>query len=231
MNIYWINKKSQKQFYCFWDFYFYLYLQVIANNLNNFLFNGQETDLDNAETLYNAALGLDPDFGLTYAGLAQIHWGRNEYNFYKKETSVDTVLQLCNKAIALDPNAADAYWVRGSFYDHVLFEIEKAEKDLNKALEINPNHLDAKRDLAWLVALHNRDFASAFKLLREAENIDKSPGQLSQTYSIKKWLYAGIGYWRKFTEYHNKQKKVNPLVTDYDIILNIKYHKLINHNY
>jgi len=185
---------------------------------NNFFISGQKADLDNAETLYNAALELDPDFGLTYAGLALIHWERNQYNFYKEETSVDTVLQLCNKAIALDVNAADAYWVRGSFYDHILFEIEKAEKDLKKAIEVNPNHLDAKRDLAYLVALHKRDFASAFKLLREAENIDKSPGQLSQTYSNIKWLYANIGYWDKFIEYHNKQKEVNPLITDSDLI-------------
>lgn len=185
---------------------------------NNFLISEQESDLVNAEILYNAALELDPDFGLTYAGLARIHWERNQYNFYKEETSVDTVLQLCNKAIALDANAADAYWIRGSFYDHFLFEIEKAEKDLKKAIEINPSHLDAKRDLAFLVAFHKRDYASAFKLLREAENIDKSPGQLSQTYSRNKWIYQSIGYWVKFIEYHNKQKEVNPLVTDSDLI-------------
>jgi len=196
---------------------------------NNFRLSGQEADLDNAETLYNAALELDPNFGLTYAGLARIHWERNQYNFYKEETSVDTVLQLCNKAIALDTNAADAYWVRGAFYDHFLFEIEKAEKDLKKAIEINPNHLDARRDLAWLVAFHIRDFVSAFKLLREAENIDKSPGQFSETYLVNKWLYASIGYWEKSIEYHNKQKEVNPLVKDNDLIwINIfqgKFHE------
>lgn len=185
---------------------------------NNFRLSGQQADLDKAETLYNAALGLDPNFGLTYAGLARIHWERNQYNFYMEETSVDTVLQLCNKAIALDTNAADAYWVRGGFYDHFLFEIEKAEKDLKKAIEVNPNHLDARLDLARLVAYHIRDFVSAFKLLQEAENLDKSPGQISQTYLVNKLLYSSIGYWEKSVEYHNKQKEVNPLVKDNDLI-------------
>ena len=185
---------------------------------NNFRLSGQEADLDNAESLYNAALELDPDFGLTYAGLARVHWDRNKFNFYKEETSVDTVLQLCNKAIALDANAADAYWVRGSFYDHMLFEIEKAEKDLKKAIEINPSHVDARLDLAFLTALHKRNFASAFKLLREAENIDRSPGQLSHTYWVSEVLYESIGDWEKTIEYHNMRKEVNPLVTDLDLI-------------
>ena len=53
---------------------------------------------------------------------------------------VDSIIFLCNKAIELDPASADAYSLRGKFYDDFLFEISKAEEDLKMAIKLNPNH-------------------------------------------------------------------------------------------
>jgi TolB-like protein len=175
----------------------------------DYLNNGE---LDKAESLYLLALDKDSSFALAFSSLANIYWWRNQFKFYKDDHSVDTVLQLCNKAITLDPTLADAYRIRGAFLDHIMFAIEKAERDFRKAIELNPNHLAARRGLAFLLAFHNRDYVSSLKMLRSAEKIDRSPGQLSNTYNVSSLIYRTIGNWEKSMYYYNMAKELNPLI-------------------
>jgi adenylate cyclase len=180
---------------------------------NHFLRNRQMKDLTNSEKLYLLALDVDSSFAMAYAGLARSFWERNKFNFYKNQNSLDSVLALCNKAIALDSTSAEAFWVRGSFYDDIMIELDKAEFDLKKAIELNPNHVEAIRHLAFFTAYHRRDYPKALKMLKRAEGIDRSPGELSRAYLTRSSLYSSIGAWDKYLEYRKKANKINSSIT------------------
>jgi len=169
-------------------------------------------DLTNSEKLYQLALDVDSSFAMAYAGLARSFWERNQFNFYKNQNSLDSVLALCNKAIALDNTSAEAYWVRGSFYDDIMIELDKAEIDLKKAIELNPNHVEAIRQLAFFTAFHRRDYPSALRMLKRVEEIDQSPNELSETYLTRSGLYGSIGAWDKYLEYRRKANELNPSI-------------------
>jgi TolB-like protein/Tfp pilus assembly protein PilF len=181
---------------------------------NHFIQNRQLNDLANSEKLYTSAIEIDPTFALAYTGLARSFWERNQFNFYKNQSLLDSVLALSNKAIALDNACSEAYWVRGSFYDHIMIELDKAEFDLKKAIELNPNHVEAIRNLAQFTAYHRRDYLSALQLLNHAEEIDQSPSELSRTHLDRAYIYISIGAWDKYLEYRKKAKELNPLIIE-----------------
>jgi len=177
---------------------------------NIYVLSGHEEDLNNADRLFQIAIDRDSTFALAYVGQARILRMQYQFDFYKNENLVDSVLYLCNKAISLDPYSADAYWIRGSFYDDFLFDIPQAETDLNKALEINPNHVGAIRQMAWLSRLHHKDVITSIKLLKTLEKLDRSAKELRITYGAWLNLYMDIGEWKKGMYYLNKVIELEP---------------------
>jgi DNA-binding winged helix-turn-helix (wHTH) protein/tetratricopeptide (TPR) repeat protein len=86
------------------------------------------------------AIRLDPNFARSYSGLALAYNLSGEYE--KAKASVE-------KALELDNNLSEAYAVRGSVNIMNGWDFPQAEKDLLRALELEPNN-----DLAhWLYGL------------------------------------------------------------------------------
>ncbi len=77
------------------------------------------------------SIKLDPDFALAYAAMADIHlfWG----------DSVKLTKELALKTIALDSNNGEAHAILGDLANRVEWDWEKAEKEYQLAIQINPN--------------------------------------------------------------------------------------------
>ena len=177
---------------------------------NSYAISGYKEDFNNADRLFQIALERDSTFALAYVGRARILKDRHQFEFYNNEYLVDSILQLCNKAIALDPAAADAYWIRGGFYDDFLFDIPKAEVDLKKALEINPNHVGAIRQMSWLTRLHHLDLITSLKLLKKLEKLDRSVKELQLTYRMYALSYRQIDEHERELYYLDKAFELGP---------------------
>lgn len=177
---------------------------------NNYELSGHKDDFNNADRLFQIALDLDSTFALAFVGRARILKDRHQYEFYYNEYLVDSMLQMCNKAISLDPAAADAYWIRGGFYDDFLFEISKAEEDLKMALNLNPNHVGAIRQMSWLTRLHHRDIITALQLLKTLEKLDRSVKELQLTYGMFALCYRQINDREKELYYLDKAIELGP---------------------
>ncbi|WP_445383249.1 hypothetical protein [Robiginitalea sp. IMCC43444] len=150
--------------------------------------SGRE-DLQEVDRLFQMALKRDSTFAQAYVGRAMVFQQQHQFEFFENKILLDSMLYLCNRAIALDPQLADAYWIRGKFYDDFMYEIPKARKDLERALQLNPNHVQTIGQLAWLKKVHSHDIVSALRLFKKLQKLDRSPdGQfgsyvsLSQTY-------------------------------------------------
>jgi TolB-like protein/Flp pilus assembly protein TadD len=101
-----------------------------------------------AETFFQRAVALDPDFALPYAGLS------NTFAFQARRASgpQEAGLAMADKAVAtalrLDPNLAEA-WAASGLIAHIRRQYTAAEKMFRRAIALNPNYATAYQ---WLYA-------------------------------------------------------------------------------
>ncbi|MBM3236667.1 tetratricopeptide repeat protein [Candidatus Poribacteria bacterium] len=93
----------------------------------------QQRRYDDAITLYDRILKLNPNLADAYG---------NRGNVYRDKQEYDRAIQDYDKVIAINPNLAEAYNNRGIAYkDKGLYDL--AIQDYDKAIAINPNLADA----------------------------------------------------------------------------------------
>jgi eukaryotic-like serine/threonine-protein kinase len=102
-------------------------------------------NLDSAIAAFERALALDPNYALAYAGLGQARW--EKYQAGHDPKSVDSARQACQRALGLDEQLAAAHVCMGQL-ESGTGEYEKAVKEFERALAIEPTNDDAYRSLA-----------------------------------------------------------------------------------
>jgi TolB-like protein/Tfp pilus assembly protein PilF len=88
--------------------------------------------------LLNEALGIDKNYALAYAGLADCY-GQRVIRFNYGEEWIDSALHVADLALKINPNLAEAYKAKGLIHmaSHKLTEGERAT---DKALSLNPGY-------------------------------------------------------------------------------------------
>jgi TolB-like protein/Tfp pilus assembly protein PilF len=94
--------------------------------------------LDRADELYKKALEYDPSFAQAYVGMAQVYWNKHYWETYMSENFLDSVLIRTNKALSIDDKLAEAYTLRGDYYQYKA-QYGQAIEEFNKALRYNLN--------------------------------------------------------------------------------------------
>lgn len=85
------------------------------------------------------AIEIDPEFAPAYASLAQAHLSEYFYSGLYLEDARDRMLPLIARALKLNPSLPEALGARGLLYTEML-DFSRAEADLTRAIEINPNY-------------------------------------------------------------------------------------------
>ncbi len=130
-------------------------------------------DFRKSERVFKKAIELDPNYGLAYAGLADLY---NTYfytlqpeNEEEKKKYLDLQQNLLEIALRLDPNSARVIMVKGAVH-HAKGETDKTYESYKRALEIDPNESDYYRGMGNLLErrglLHQKIkyFTKALKL-------------------------------------------------------------------
>ena len=94
--------------------------------------------LDKAEEFYHLAINNDPSFAKAYSGLARVYWEKQYWTEYFSENFMDSVLILADMALTYDNTLAEAYNIKGQYYEHI-GNIPQAIREFDKAIEFNPN--------------------------------------------------------------------------------------------
>jgi len=156
MNAYYLYQKGNEEFYSY------------------HLFGGGRTEsLQRAEDFYNKAIASDSSFAEAYIGLANVHRVESRLKDYHSEIYLDSALKLSNIALALDPYLAPGYSVRGYIY-FLRNEIDAAELDINRALELNPN--DWRSYEAKGQMYRRNDHVKALENFYKAASLNRGPG-------------------------------------------------------
>jgi eukaryotic-like serine/threonine-protein kinase len=112
-------------------------------------------DLQKAIEAFNKAVELDPSFALAWVGLAEAYEHRaldyalpREF-FPKAEEAVE-------KALALDEGLGAAHGQRGMILFRYHYDWKGAEREFERAIELNPNDANIHFKYCWLLGLQGR---------------------------------------------------------------------------
>lgn len=143
-----------------------LYLQ--GRNLTMW---GSGTDRKKAIEHFEQAIRLDPNYALAYARMANAYiWLDAVDNAVPR---VEKITEIINRAFELDNDLAEAYVARGQLSLAFEWNLAAAEKDLLRAIELEPNNDTAH----WLYALllaARKQFDEALISIDTAQAIDPS---------------------------------------------------------
>jgi eukaryotic-like serine/threonine-protein kinase len=153
--------------------------------LKGVYFRFVETDesLDKAASYYQQALEKDPNHVLSYAGLAEAFFLKEFSSIHPDQQKATAAAE---KAYALDSTLAETNISLGLIREYHNWNWREAERLLKRAIEINPNHWNAHRELGQLYLRMRR--------LTEAENELLQSLQLEPR-SVHPYVWLGETYW------------------------------------
>jgi DNA-binding winged helix-turn-helix (wHTH) protein/tetratricopeptide (TPR) repeat protein/TolB-like protein len=110
--------------------------------------------LEQALSHYKKAIDLDPRFAQAYAGMATVHL---TLRYFVPADHQQKARQLANTALALDPELAEAHAVLGDLAFRSAWDFKLGERELRRAVELEPQKSTYHAWLAGLLADEQRD--------------------------------------------------------------------------
>ncbi len=109
--------------------------------------------LQAAAEFYNQAIESDPGFALAYAGLAETYVLFQNYEVMSSADSLPRAKAAALRALELDDSLAEAHTALGWYYAVYEFDWAAGERELKRAIELNPNYGTAHQ---WLGEMLDR---------------------------------------------------------------------------
>src|SRR5438309_5471770 len=142
-----------------------LYLQGLF-----FSNKSSEEDLRRALNFFQRALEKDPTFSRAWTGIAKV-WYFLADVYVKPLEAYPASKEAARKAIALDEKDAEAHCYLGEAKRVLDWDLEGADAELKRALEIDPNSAPAHFFLS-LLPLFRGELQEGLRLVLEAEKLD-----------------------------------------------------------
>lgn len=108
------------------------------------------------------AIELQPDYAAAYAGLADFYFGEVADRALdpKLQEALKKGQQSLRQALALDDSDADAHLTMAASSYYLMWDVETAERESARAVELNPGHAQAHYVRCWILfALRRTDEA------------------------------------------------------------------------
>ena len=137
----------------------------------HYLWKLTEEDLARAVDHFERATRLDAGYAAAYAGLSHAWWWRGVWGAKTFKEIESPSRAAARQALALDPRLAEAHVSMGRLRFGHDWDWTGAESDFRRALDIDPNNLDAHFFSAMLFMALGR-FAESIAHIERAEQLD-----------------------------------------------------------
>jgi TolB-like protein/Tfp pilus assembly protein PilF len=138
-----------------------------------FYWNKRTVDgLKQAAQYYKEAIQKDPAYALAYSGLAETYVLFPVYSVAPPKESMPQGKAAALKALEIDDSIAEAHAAFGLYLGNYAWDLEASEKELRRAVELNPKYPTAYHWLGDVALLNLQRFDEAIAAGRRAEELD-----------------------------------------------------------
>jgi len=132
---------------------------------------GSSREMDKAVEYYQQAIARDPGYALPYAGLADAYITQAHHGVLGRQEALEKSKAAVQRALDIDENLAEA--LAASAERKYLFEWDwsGAERDLKRAIEVNPGSDFARKSYAYFLSAVGR-FDDAIEQATIAKELD-----------------------------------------------------------
>ncbi|MCY1723190.1 helix-turn-helix domain-containing protein [Prolixibacteraceae bacterium Z1-6] len=155
---------------------------------------------------FKNAITEDPNYAEAYAGLAEVYLTLTRRQCYPRPEGFEKAKENVLHALILDSNLAEAHAILGSIY-RCEWKWEEARKELETALNLNPNNAIVQGQYGDLMYIFRNREAYKIHKLRAAELNPISPYLIS----FKASVYKMEGNFEKAMEEYNRYIELYPL--------------------
>lgn len=120
---------------------------------------------------FEKAIEIDPDYALAYAGLAMLHVNRSFWGALPPHQAYPEARKAAQKALEIDENLAEAHNALGYIYTWYDWNWVAAEKEFERALELEPNSALIRVSYSHLLMIQKR-FEEAMIEAKRALELD-----------------------------------------------------------
>ncbi len=118
-----------------------------------FHWNKRNTDdFQKARDYFQQAIAADSKYALAYTGLADTLALMPYYGSFRPSEYMSLAKQAAQKALEIDPNLAEAHASLGQILTNYDYDLKGAEKELKRAIELNPKYPSAYQ---WLAEVYH----------------------------------------------------------------------------
>jgi eukaryotic-like serine/threonine-protein kinase len=138
-----------------------------------FAWNKRTTvSLKQAAEFFKQAIEKDPNYALAYAGLAETYILYSQYDVVTSKDSMPQAKAAALRALELDDSLAAPHVALQWYFDCYEYDRVAAEKEIRRAIELDPNYPTAHQWLGSYVFMTTKRFDEALASLKRAEELD-----------------------------------------------------------
>jgi serine/threonine-protein kinase len=160
-------------------------------------------DFKKAIDYYKAAIAIDPEYAIAYAGLAYCYYDSYYWRWLPKNQSLPLAWESANKAVQLDDQSADGHIALARIQMWSDRDFTSALKGLEKSIKINPNSIEGNKQLG-VCYLAMGNYEKTYTILQKADELDP--------FSLLNLAYIG-GYHFQSGNLNKVMKYANRLIT------------------
>ena len=162
------------------------YEQVVRGRTE--LAKGTVQSMQNAETHFQRAIELDPDYAWAYVNLVQTWYALGPATGLSRPDNLKRIRNVVDKALELDPTSGEAWDERGKLLvtDKAFAEAEKVNL---RAIELAPSYASARIGRGH-VLMFKGDNTGYLEQVRIAADLDPTSTDVQQSFATALWANA-----------------------------------------